>query len=220
MKKLVFGTIGLLMLCTGLARADRIVPGETPWWKGLDTLSEEEKLKECQELKRGNVNIEKEYSVLPTKKKWDMLGCEQLLKEQTKANPQTTSNTNTPEGASGTTDDKHDMRAYGLAGGLVVLLFASALILLLRTRKPMKILSAIVFLMLFGGFSAWADLIAPDREFKPTRPPEIRCTDEYCVARTAPQEEFSYKILYIGLGVSVLIVGGAAFILLRKKRKK
>jgi len=46
MKKIVLGSIFLLVLCTGIARADVIRPGETPWWQGLDTLSEEEKLQE------------------------------------------------------------------------------------------------------------------------------------------------------------------------------
>lgn len=83
-----------------------------------------------------------------------------------------------------------------------------------------KIILGSVFLLTLCSGIARADVIAPDREFKPAPPIQIHCADGYCVARTAPQEGFSYKILYIGLGVSVLVVGGAAFLLLRKKRKK
>ena len=203
MKKIIIFIIAFFLFAPILVQADRISVGFEAELQRLEKLPKEQRLEMCKEL--GVLNV-------ATKHKWLALKCDELLKEESAKNKQADS-VPAPE-------EKQDIRAYGLAGGLVVLLFGSALILLLRTRKTMKLLPAITFLMLFGGMSAWADLIAPGREFKPTPPPQIHCTDEYCVARAAPQEKFSYKILYIGLGAGILVIGGASFVLLRKKRKK
>jgi len=80
------------------------------------------------------------YAVWTPAKKWNMLGCEELLKKyaekQTAANPQNKA-PQSSNPAPGTTEDKHDVRAYGLAGLLVLFLSGGAFALLWRTRKTM-----------------------------------------------------------------------------------
>ncbi len=82
MKKMLFSISIVMFLCLGVAHADLIRPGKTPWWEKLDRLTEKEKLAECQELKNAHPNIKTENSILPTRKKWDWLKCEERLKDQ------------------------------------------------------------------------------------------------------------------------------------------
>lgn len=142
MKKIILGTIFLITLFAGTVRADLVRPGETPWWEGLDKLSEAEKLRECQQIKEWNPDIENEMAVLPTKKKWDALSCRELLEKhaekQTATNP---NHANSSKSPLGNTDPQADSSKivgwqYGLTGLLALLLSTVAFILLWRARKP------------------------------------------------------------------------------------
>ena len=141
-KKIILGTVFLITLCAGIAQADLIKPGETPWWEGLDTLSEEDKLQRCQQIKEWNPDIENELAVLPTKKKWEMLGCRELLKKNAQEQAATnTKDENASKSPSGNTDPQADSSKitgwqYGLSGLIALLLSVTAFILLWRTRKP------------------------------------------------------------------------------------
>ena len=141
-KKIILGTIFLITLCTGITRADLIGPGETPWWEGLDTLSEEDKLQTCQQLKEDFPDIENMLDVLPTKKEWEMLGCRELLKKHAQEQAATNANDeNSSKSPSGNADlqadsSKINSLQYGLSGLVALLLSAVAFILLWRTRKP------------------------------------------------------------------------------------
>jgi len=84
----------------------------------------------------------------------------------------------------------------------------------------MKKIIVFLFFMLVNGGIIWADVIVPEKKFQPITPPKIHCADGYCVALAPSAAEPSHKILYIGIGAGILLLGGAGVVLLRKKHKK
>ncbi len=134
MKKILLATVFLLTLCVGVSRADIIRPGETPWWEGLDKLSTEEKLAECKELKRNFPDIEAWSNVIGSKKKWNMLQCDELLNKSTETTKQTT-----PDAAPTTDENPQTSQSstynVAIAGLLAAVLCAFACVLLWRARK-------------------------------------------------------------------------------------
>ncbi|MBO7190917.1 MAG: hypothetical protein J6V32_02270 [Elusimicrobiaceae bacterium] len=138
MKKIVLGTMFLMILCSGISRADLIDPGETPWWESLDKLSEEKKLETCKQIKEDFPDIENESAIFPLKKRWNRLECLERLDKQTTPNPNAENPSKSPSSNSTPQADSSEISSlqYGLAGLVTLLLSVAAFVLLWRTRKP------------------------------------------------------------------------------------